>query len=177
MRVAHFRLFLFTLAPLAFCGHLGGQILQLDRLKAHYLVNFADFVRWNGQTKNDGVTIGVFNDDDLEWELRKLTNEMSDGRAINVIGINGTGKAQLENIDILFAGAGRAKAWRSLKEHCNGLNILLVGEDRNFLKNGGAIQFTFRKNRLRFYADQANANSLGIQLSSKLLELAAEQPK
>jgi len=165
------------MVPLASCGHLVGQTLQIDRLKANYLVNFADFVRWNGQTKTDGVTIGVLNDDDLEWELKKILNEASGSRVIKVIGLDGPEKAQLENIDILFAGAGRGNAWSSLKEHCSGMNILLVGEDRDFLKDGGAIQFTFRKNRLRFFVNQENANSLGIQLSSKLMELAAEKPR
>ncbi len=57
------------------------------------------------------------------------------------------------------------------------MNILLVGDDRSFLKDGGAIQFTFRKNRLWFLLDQENADSLGIQLSSKLFELAAKKLK
>lgn len=177
MRLYSVRFLFFILIAFASRGSLDGQTLQIDRLKANYLVNFADFVRWNGQAKTDRITIGILNDEDLSWELKKISHETHGERLLNIIELDGSENAQLENIDILFVGMGRDNAWKSLKERCQGKNILLVGEDRDFLNDGGAIQFTFRKNRLRFYVDQKNATALGIQLSAKLVELAAEQSR
>ncbi len=177
MRSFLIRYFLILLCGIASQKHTEGQTLQIDRLKANYLINFADFVLWNGQSKANGITIGVLNNPDLELELEKISNVSKGKRPLEIVRLDGTESKALEDLDILFAGNGRDKDWKSLRDRCKGLTILLVGEDRDFIKDGGAIQFTFRKNRLQFYVNQENANALGIQLSSKLIELTAEQPK
>lgn len=177
MRLNCVRYFLFILVALVSQGQLNGQTLQVDRLKANYLVNFADFVLWNGNEKTELITIAILENDELEFELEKISKQPHANREFNVVSLDGLNENTLEQVDIIFAGAGREKIWKTLKERCNGKNILLVGDDRDFLDDGGAIQFTFRKNRLRFYVDQENANTMGIQLSSKLIELAAERPE
>jgi hypothetical protein len=177
MRYFLVKSFLFLLCVIVPREPIEGQTLQIDRLKANYLVNFADFVLWHGQAKTNGITIGVLNDPDLELELEKISNASKEDRPLRVVSLDGTESEALEHLDILFAGNGREKVWKSMRDHCEGLTILLVGEDRDFLKDGGAIQFTFRKNRLQFYVNQENANALGIQLSSKLIELTAGRPK
>ena len=54
--------------------------------------------------------------------------------------------------------------------------ILLIGKENRFTKNGGAIQFVYRKNRLRFIVNQDNANRQGIDLSSELIVLSVDKP-
>ena len=53
--------------------------------------------------------------------------------------------------------------------------ILLIGKGNCFMEDGGAIQFVYRKNRLRFIVNQDNANRQGIVLSSKLIELSVDE--
>lgn len=53
--------------------------------------------------------------------------------------------------------------------------ILLAGKGNGFMENGGAIQFVYRKNRLRFIVNQDNANRQGIVLGSKLIELSVDE--
>lgn len=53
--------------------------------------------------------------------------------------------------------------------------ILLAEKGNGFMKDGGAIQFVYRKNRLRFIVNQDNANRQGIVLGSKLIELSVDE--
>ena len=53
--------------------------------------------------------------------------------------------------------------------------ILLTGKGNGFMEDGGAIQFVYRKNRLRFIVNQDNANRQGIVLGSKLIELFVDE--
>ena len=53
--------------------------------------------------------------------------------------------------------------------------ILLSGKVNGFMEDGGAIQFVYRKNRLRFIVNQDNANRQGIVLGSKLIELCVDE--
>lgn len=53
--------------------------------------------------------------------------------------------------------------------------ILLAGKVNGFMEDGGAFQFVYRKNRLRFIVNQDNANRQGIVLGSKLIELSVDE--
>ena len=53
--------------------------------------------------------------------------------------------------------------------------ILLAEKGNGFMEDGGAIQFVYRKNRLRFIVNQDNANRQGIVLGSKLIELSVDE--
>lgn len=152
-----------------------GQTLQIDRLKANYILNFIDFARWEKPLKAGEITIGAICKKDLVIELKRISNGSRGGPVVNIVPLEGSKNIPLDEIDLLFIGAGNTGLLESLKEDWDNLSILLVGEDEHFLEEGGAIQFTFMKNRLRFYVDQNNANTLGIELSSKLIELAVEQ--
>ena len=156
-------------------GGLGfGQTLQIDRLKANYLIAFVDFARWDGQLKTEIATIGILGSKDLARELLKITHSKTEGRELKVLQLKEGETEGLNRVDILFVGSGYEKQWKLIKEHCKDHSLLLVGEQREFIEEGGAIQFAFKKNRLRFYVDPKNAESQGVKLSSKLIELAIE---
>ena len=53
--------------------------------------------------------------------------------------------------------------------------ILLDSKGNGFTEDGGAMQFVYRKNRLRFIVNQDNANRQGIVLGSKLIELSVDE--
>lgn len=160
----------FSLGASAFC-----QTLNIHRLKANYLIAFTEFVRWGDKLETENVTIAFFGSKELARELRSITHNKTEGRPIKILKLENIETDRLHYIDIIFVSAGYAKQWRAIKEHCKEYKILVVGEHSRFIEeDGGAIQLAFRKNRLRFYADQENAKQQGVELSSKLLELAIE---
>ena len=53
-----------------------------------------------------------------------------------------------------------------------GPGVLTVGEGDSFLDEGGIIAFVLENRRVRFNIDQAAAHKAGLQLSSRLLNVA-----
>jgi len=175
MRRLLFKFLAFVFLGLSLGGSAFCQTLNIDRLKANYLIAFTEFARWDGKSETENVTIAFFGSKELARELRAITHNKIEGRSINILRLENGETDRLHNIDIIFVSAGYAKQWRAIKEHCKEYKILVVGEHSRFIEeDGGAIQLAFRKNRLRFYADQKNAKQQGVELSSKLLELAIE---
>ena len=175
MRFAHAKSLVLTLLCLFVCGEAWAQTLRIDRLKAQYLVAFMDFARWDSGSKTETATIGILGSKDFARELRKITHAKTEGRSIKVLKLEDGETHRLERIDILFVGAGFERQWAKISDHCKRYDILLVGERSRFLDDGGAIQFTLRKNRLRFAVAPENARTQGVELTSKLLELAVER--
>lgn len=151
-----------------------GQTLQVDRLKANYLIAFVDFARWEGELKSKTATIGVIGNKDLAQELRKITRNKSEGRKLNILSLKANETDRLAEVDILFIGSKPRKQRQRIMDNCKNHTLLMVGEQKSFIAKGGAIQFVFRRNRLRFYVEPQNAESHKVELSSKLIELAIE---
>ncbi len=152
-----------------------GQVLQIDRLKANYLVGFIDFARWESDSFSNPTTIAVLSDNDLYRELRRIARVPANGRELEIIHLKPGTRPPVDRIDILFVEKSQHAHWQTIKGHCMEAGILLVGEVNGFMEDGGAIQFVYRKNRLRFIVNQDNANRQGIVLSSKLIELSVDK--
>jgi hypothetical protein len=55
-----------------------------------------------------------------------------------------------------------------------GSKVLTVGDQPEFLKRGGMIQFVLEGNRVRFQVNLTAAKKAGLNLSSELLKVAAD---
>ena len=152
-----------------------GQTLQIDRLKANYLVGFIDFTQWDSSSGPDPTTIAVISDRDLYNELARIAANLPNGREVEIIHLKAGDSPPIEKIDILFVEKGQDTYWQTIKGRCMEAGILLVGEENRFMEDGGVIQFVYRKNRLRFIVNQDNADRQGIVLSSKLIELSVDK--
>lgn len=148
------------------------QTLQIDPIKASYLEGFLSFVRWEGEPKDEYATIGVMGSPDLVAHLERAAQSPPNGRKLRIIAV--APGADMSTLDVLFVGAGHRNEWDILIADCCELGVLLVGEEPGFLDAGGSIEFVVRRNRLRFLISPENARNCGLQLSSKLIELALD---
>ena len=55
--------------------------------------------------------------------------------------------------------------------------ILTVGEGESFIRNGGMIAFIIENRRVRFSANQMAAESAGLKISARLLNVARSVKK
>jgi hypothetical protein len=51
--------------------------------------------------------------------------------------------------------------------------VLTVGENPEFLRDGGMVRLYVENSRVRFQISQKNAEAAGLKISSQLLMLAA----
>ena len=142
-------------------------------IKAAFLFKFAAFVDWPAGTlarPDDPVVIGVAGSDSIAADLQQIAAARpGDARPITVRRLpDANGWA---GIHVLFIGAGREARVRDVAAQARG-PVLVVTEQDDGLRLGGALNFVVDEGRVRFTASPAAAQDRGLRLSSRLLALA-----
>lgn len=152
------------------CSSLYSQTFQDDSLRANYLINFLDFVRWD-EKQNDETVIGVIGSPQVLAQLKLVAEaKRSKGKKIRVFKISHA--EPIENCDLVYIGKDQSNSWYDIIEQSKLNSIVTVGEDEGFLDAGGLIEFVVIKNRLRFTLNLDVALQYRLGLSSKLAQLS-----
>ena len=162
-----------VLVPYAAIGQEGGTSLEYQ-VKGAYLYNFAKFIDWplgafpNPQSPISLCTLGhsPFNPA-FESQLRE--KKVRD-RSIEVRQVIDAKKAS--SCQILFIPSSQQSRLHQIIGELKGKSILLVGETPGFDEQGGMIQFVVEGGTVRFKINQNSAKESGLQISSKLLQIA-----
>jgi hypothetical protein len=143
-------------------------------IKAAYLYNFAMFVEWPPDafaTPDSPLLIGIVGQDPFGWALERIV----DGKRINKrrIVIDRVQSVQdAKHCHILFIGADDAARLPEFTARLDGASVLVVGDTDNVIKQGGAISFTVRDNKVGYDINLEAAKRARLTISSKLLNLA-----
>lgn len=129
-------------------------------LKAGYLAKFPDFVKWPAPT--GAITLGILGDDPfagaLEGNMKvKRSKRIDDLKNCQIVFISKSERGNLPGIIAALAGT----------------NILTVGDTDGFVKQGGALGFIMEGDKVRFEINTGAAKRAGLQISSRLLQLAS----
>lgn len=143
------------------------------QVKAAYLYKLASFVRWPPEVAPRGAfRFCVFGRSDVADVLEELVRgQQVAGRPATVERL-GQDPARVRNCHVLMLGGGSESARRMLDASV-GLPILTVS-DRNRNTWGGAVEFIIRDGKVRFVINRGDASSRGLELSSKLIDVAVE---
>ena len=144
----------------------------IDRLRSPaFLYNFALFATWPEDAFQDDdspLVIAVFRDRTVVETIQDaVQGEMIRDRPVTV--------KRIEVVDfahLLFVPDSEVEAFYAVQRAFAGRPVLLVGESRDFIQHGGALNFFVEDNRVRFEVSQQNAEHAQVALSSKLLTLA-----
>jgi len=133
-------------------------------VEAAYLYNFAKFVQWP-------FSICLLGEDEFGRRLDDLiANETFQGRRI--VAKRFSSVAAAESCQIVFIGQSEEARLSKDLAALNTKHVLTVSDLPQFLERGGAIQFLFQNNRVRFAVNLAAAQQAGLTLSSELLKVA-----
>jgi len=144
------------------------------QVKAAFLFNFARFVEWPPDSpgeSGDGFVLCVADDDYFAAALDQAVSGKSvDGLMLRV--------RRLQPLDdvracrILYIGTGDPVRLETLLKSVRTVPVLTVAAAPGFTRRGGIINFILEDNRLRFEINPDAAQRAGLQISSKLLQLA-----
>lgn len=141
-------------------------------IKAGYLTKFAPFIDWPARsfaTGDSPLRICITGADPFGPALvDAVRGQQVQGHPVMV---DHPDAAAIGQCQILFVGAGSETADRL--RAAEGHPVLTV-TDRGQGVSGGMIEFVQIEGRVRFAIDAAAAGQSGIQISSKLLELAVK---
>jgi len=142
------------------------------QVKAAFLLNFTKFIEWPPaafEAPASPLAICVLGEDPFGPALDQLVNgEMVSGHRVLTRRIKaGPAPKSCQILFISRSGKDVSKILASL-----GPGVLTVGEGESFVREGGMITFVIDGRHVRFRANQAAAESAGLKLSSKLLNVA-----
>ena len=155
---------------------VSGQDIDIEyRLKAAYLYKFATYVKWPDGTFADAKSsfvIGILGADPVGADLRKIAAvKKIDGRKIEVRNFKNV--KNIQGCQILFISrAVKSERQAAGLKQLAGRNILLVGETRDFLKNGGVMDFVVQENHVKIFISKSAYVRERLEISAKLLRVA-----
>lgn len=148
----HVLAFLITMSVAA------AQNVSEYQVKAAYLYNFAKMTRWPAEAlaENAPLVIGVYGgDEEFVGILRRtLAGKTINAHALEVRRVHEM--SELRSCHLVFVRARGSNAELAIAAAQPG-NLLLVGEDYDFLNHGGMISFVVHEHRVKF---EINSDSL-----------------
>ncbi|WP_256011899.1 YfiR family protein [Desertivirga xinjiangensis] len=149
------------------------KIAKVYQLEAAFLYNFTRFVNWtsanpSGETQ---FVIGIVGRDPFEGYIDEIVKgERVDGRSIVIRRYDDV--SNIGNCSILFIGFSEAEKIRQALKKVKKRGTLTVADSPNFVKRGGAVEFFIEENKVRLKINVDAAKAEGLEISSKLLNLA-----
>ena len=158
-------------AMAAFGQPLSSQEYQL---KASFLYNFANFVKWPAHafaSSTDPIVFCVLGDDPFGPALdATLNNKTIGGRAL--VAKRTASEQGIKGCHLLFIGDSETKRLTSILSSAKQGAVLTIGEDESFLGQGGMIVFIRQNRKLRFAVNLEAVRGANLKLSANLLRLA-----
>ncbi len=142
------------------------------QIKAAFLLNFTKFVEWPAgafPAADSPIEICILGDDPFGNALDQIVaGEAVKGRKVVAERIRRAPPPKA--CAVLFVGRADKDTLKILPGL--GPGVLTVGEGESFIREGGMIAFVIENRRVRFVINRTVAESAGLQLSSKLLNVA-----
>ena len=160
-----------VVAPLS--GKESDQPVQVSRVTAAFLYNFAKFTEWPADRLGAGETLSmcVVGDfpvaDALEMTIKGRSVE---GHPLAVQLLKADGP--LRTCHLVFVGGSESKRSAEILQTLRGASVLSVGDAPSFAEIGGVAQLILENDRMRFAVNVSAAQTARLQMSSKLLSLA-----
>lgn len=143
------------------------------KVKAAYLYKMSSFVRWPTSVRSgNAFRICLAAQGDVAGVLRQLVRGQQVGGMPVEVRTLGSGLEGAASCQVLYLG-NRPETARQLESATEGQAVLTVG-DRDDGTRGGVVDFVVRDGRVRFVIHTGRASSRGLELSSKLMDAAAE---
>ena len=148
-----------------------GQGLEYS-VKAAFVFNLANFTNWPPAAlpESTPLRVCVAQPDPFSGSLNQVfRNERIAGHEVIVTSIRSAD--EVHGCNLLFIGSHADDAG-SLQKAAADAPILTIGETPGFEGRGGVITFVIEEGRVRFDVNREAAAHAGIQLSSKVLQVA-----
>jgi hypothetical protein len=142
-----------------------------ERSAAMYIYNFTRYFEWPAESKNGDFVIAVVGDNQLHSELANIV----EGRMVGnqrIVVQNHRNANDVSNCHILFLAENPSRRMNNVVEQMNGFPTLFITSLDGATRNGSVINFIVRDQTMRFELHRSNAAVKGLQVDSRLDNLA-----
>ncbi len=172
------KLFLLTVL-LALSGSAYSANISEYSLKATYLSNFAELVKWPKSAFTDNtspIVLGILGEDPFGTTIDEtVTGKTVGGRSLIVKRFNNFTEdqlAEIKNCQILFIADSEQDNIREILSNLKDTALLTVSEINRFPMMGGMISFTQEGDIIGLVVNQKTAIKAGLKISPQLLKVA-----
>jgi hypothetical protein len=157
------------------------------KIKAAFLYNFIKFVDWPEEkikNANDAMVIGIIGKDPFGNAFEPVKDKNVKGqkaiikyfKSYEAFSQNQTElkeiSEELTKCNLLFISSSEINYLDKIINIIKNSNVLTVGENKDFLKAEGIINFLLEENKVRFEINLVAAKKSKLQIRSQLLRLA-----
>jgi hypothetical protein len=153
----------------------GAEVSMTEyQVKAQYLVHFAKYIDWPPESfamTNTPIVIGLYGEGKFGDELKTaMEGRTAAGRRIILQPIVKADDAA--KCHILFVSAPNRKSLGEILARLKTKPVLTVGENPQFMEQGGVINFVMKADTVRLQINLDAARQANLKISSKLLGVA-----
>lgn len=142
------------------------------RIKSAFLFHFLHYGEWPRDAYADGDDLIVCVAGDVHHVAAQatLSDKRLEGRRVAVRLLDET--EQSRDCRIAYFGESYGPVREEVLHRLRDEGVLTVGETASFTNQGGMIRLYKNRNRIRFEVNLEAVRSAGIQISSRMLQLA-----
>jgi hypothetical protein len=144
------------------------------QVKALFLYNFANFVRWPAQAfanNSDTLRMCIFGDAQLGPFLDQINGTRIRDKRLQVIRTDVLSDIE-SGCHILFVSVNKSNFLPQLTSSTKNIYVLSVSDVENFARSGGVISILRTSDKLTFEINLDTALRNGLLISSDLLSMA-----
>lgn len=140
------------------------------QVKAGFIFNFARMVEWPARSRGPTLRLCMLGDDPFGPIKEQIAGKLVDGRKLEIRMLDTAGEAA--GCDMLFIAASASHDLTKLLAATKGVPVLTIGDSEGLAAQGLVIGFYRSGDEVRFEINIDAAARAGLQVSSRLLNLA-----
>tara|TARA_R110002110_G_scaffold84792_3_gene220465 strand:- start:1188 stop:1745 length:558 start_codon:yes stop_codon:yes gene_type:complete len=163
------------LVALILCASLApvhASVRSEYEIKAAFFYNFTRFINWTHLPDNESpLRACVIGDNPFGDLLEPLNGRKSQGRKLEITSPDDVSADH--GCHVLFVSVSEARNLSGIVGAAHEQKLLTISDIPNFIDRGGIIGYIKQGNVIRFEINLRVANTLGLTIDSRLLELAS----
>jgi hypothetical protein len=170
-RIKYFLALGLLICLFSFSKKQDGKIAEEYSLKAACILNFINFIEWDGSNIDGDFIIGVVASSPITQSLEDIAKTKTVGnKKISIRYFDSPD--EIGDCQILFIPANNSFSLNEILSKVNHKNILTISEQDGYSQQGTAINFFIVNNKIKFEVNVNSLNAQGLKASSQLLKLA-----
>ncbi len=146
---------------------------QQSMFKALFMFNFAKYIEWPTHSSQDEFIIGIYGNDDIVPELKKLANSKKvNNRSIIVKSVKSP--SEVANAQLFFIPESKSDKIEEVTSFFKGKSTLIISDKKGACSNGSAINYILQEGKLKYEICRKNIEYHKLKVDQKLISLGIE---
>ncbi len=146
---------------------------QQSMFKALFMFNFAKYIEWPNQSSQEEFIIGVYGNDEIITELKKLAAARKiNNKSIVIKSVKNP--SEVANANLFYIPASSSSKIEEVSSFFAGKPTLIVSDKENLCKKGAAINYVNVGGKMKYEVCKQNITSHQLLVDPKLISLGIE---